>query len=153
MKTNEFEFAIVFYPQHNFYWATFGGDLSLRDLAQAHQKLLSQPNFDPSFDELLDFSNASIKQLGKKEIGEIRRYMQGKTDLHHNRSVIVVNSQLEFGLGRMMGALMDQDVPVDRWICYSVEEALEWLRPTFANDLLAEHVKAQQVSRTSRDQV
>jgi hypothetical protein len=69
----------------------------------------------------------------------IRRFMVEQPDRHHCKSAIVVSSQLEYGLGRMMGATLDMDAPVDRLVCYSVREALDWLRPGEVDELLAEH--------------
>ena len=104
--------------------------------------LTSNPDYIPGIDELLDFTHTSIKQMRKADIGEIRKYLEARPGRQNNKSVIVVNTALEYGLGRMMGALMDRDVPVDRWICYSLEEALDWLRPGEAGDLLSVHQNA-----------
>lgn len=90
-------------------------------------------------DELLDFTNASIKNLTTEEIERIRFALVNRPERHNSRSVMVVNSQVEYGLGRMFGSYMEPDVPVDRYICYSIEDALEWLRPGQTDALKKEH--------------
>ena len=65
--------------------------------------------------------------------------MKQQPDRQECMSAIVVGSQLDFGIGRMMGAQLDRDIPVDRAMFYAIEDALEWLRPGQASQLIEAH--------------
>jgi hypothetical protein len=127
---------------HDFFWVTFTGEVSMGRLVKAHDAFTSHPEYGPGIDELLDFTASSIAQMTTKDIELIRQYMVGKPDRHNSKSVIVVNTQMEFGLGRMMGGSIALDVPVERWICYSLRDALDWLRPGHTDELLKSHMKS-----------
>ena len=125
---------------HDFFWITFTGEVSIGRLGKAHDAFTSHPEYVPGIDELLDFTTGSIAQMTLKDIELIRQYMVGKPDRHNSKSVIVVNTQVEFGLGRMMGGSIALDVPVERWICYSLRDALDWLRPGHTDELLKSYL-------------
>ena len=76
----------------------------------------------------------------------IRNYLREIPIRHHCRSVMVISSELEFGLGRMLDGMLSQEVPVDRGIFISVPEALEWLCPGQSKELMNLH--EQFVSRS-----
>ena len=86
-------------------------------------------------DELLDFRATSVSDLTQKEIDMVRLFMREQPSRHNSRSAVLVGSQLEFGLMRMMGANLDVEVPMSRGVFYSVDEALDWLRPGEADDV------------------
>lgn len=137
-----FNYTMVPLVSHGFFWVTFTGEVGIGRLAQAHDAFTSHPDYDPGIDELLDFTDTSIGQMTKNEIEMIRQYMVGRPSRHNSKSVIVVKTQLEYGLSRMMSALLDRDVPMDRRVFYSVREALDWLRPGQVDELLAAHDEA-----------
>ena len=137
MAEDNFNYTMVPLKSHGFFWVTFTGEVGVGRLARAHDAFTSHPDYAPGIDELLDFTDTSIKQMTKKEIELIRRYMATQSSRHHSKSVIVVNTQLEYGLGRMMNPLLDRDVPMDRHMSYSLREALDWLRPGQVDELLA----------------
>jgi hypothetical protein len=126
---------------HDFFWITFTGEVSLGRLVQAHEAFTSHPEYKPGIDELLDFTASSIAQMTTEDVELIRQYMVGQPGRHDSRSVIVVNTQMEFGLGRLMGGSIALDVPVERWVCYSLGDALDWLRPGHSDELLGTHLK------------
>ncbi len=127
---------------HGFFWLTFVGEVSLGKLARAHEAYMTHPDFEPGIDELLDFSNASIRNISKRDIELIWEFMKERTDLHTAKSVYVVNTQLEYGLGRMLGGYLGVQAPSERGIFYSIEEALEWLRPEQGEEILAAYEAA-----------
>ena len=142
MPENDFKYTMIPFTEDGFFWVTFFGEISLGRLAKAHNALTSHAEYVPGIDELLDFSQTSVGQITRQDIDQIRAYMETQPDRHHNKSVIVVNTELEYGLGRMMGAWLDRDVPVERQIVYSVREALDWLRPGKAAELEKAHQQA-----------
>jgi len=126
---------------HDFFWITFMGEVNLDRLVMAHDAFTSHTEYKPGIDELLDFTATSIAQITITDIELIRQYMVGQPGRHNSKSVIVVNTQVEFGLGRMMGGSIALDVPVERWICYSLRDALDWLRPGHTDELLKAQLK------------
>jgi hypothetical protein len=106
-------------------------------LARAYGALRNHPAYVPGIDELVDFTKTSVKDLSQSEIELIREYMVAAPEQHGCKSAIIVNTKVEYGLTRMMGLTLDTDVPADRFVCYSVREALEWLRPGRADELMA----------------
>lgn len=138
------------FKDEGFFWITFTGDMSLGRLAKAHASFTDHPDYTPGVDELLDFSQTSIKHMKKAEIDMIKQYVMERPEGHHNKSVLVVGTDAEYGLARMMGALLDEAAPVDRKVCYEVRDALEWLRPGKANELLRVFA-ARQASAPSAD--
>jgi hypothetical protein len=142
MSEDNFKYTMIPIMRHDFFWITFTGEVNISRLFEAHDAFTSHPEYRPGIDELLDFTASSIAQMTKKEIELIREYMIGQPGRHNSKSVIVVNTQVEFGLGRMMGGSIAVDVPVERWICYSLRDALEWLRPGHTDELLDAHLKA-----------
>ena len=148
MGDNDFSYTMVPFKSSGFFWVTFTGRVSLGRLGRAHEAFTSHPDYGPGIDELLDFSNSSIKRMTKPEIEMVRQFMVQRPDRHHCMSVMVVNSEVEYGLGRMMGGLIDHDAPVERRMAYSVREALDWLRPGQADELIAQHQQALESDST-----
>lgn len=138
MTVEKFSFSFVPMPEDGFFWITFRGELGLGRPAKAHAEFTSHPDYTPGIDELLDFRETTIKDITRNDIDQIRLYVRDRTDRHHCKSVIVVNTELEYGLGRILGGRLSAEAPVDRGLAYSIEEALEWLRPSEGARLLAE---------------
>jgi hypothetical protein len=139
MSDNNFTYTMVPLKEQGFFWVTFTGQISMDNLGRAHRDFTHHPDYAPHIDELLDFRNASIGQLTKSEIEIIRQTMRQLPDRHDSKSAIVVSSQLDYGIGRIMGAQLDRDIPVERAMFYSIEEALEWLHPGQASELIEAH--------------
>ena len=125
---------MVPFKEQGFFWVTFTGQISMDNLGRAHRDFTHHPDYTPHIDELLDFRNASIGQLTKNEIEIIRQTMKQLPDRHESKSAIVVSSQLDFGIGRIMGAQLDRDIPVDRAMFYSMEEDLTRLRSFYEGE-------------------
>ncbi len=137
MSEAPFSCQIVPFLDYDFFWITFSGPIGIGRLAKAHKQFLEHPQFKPGIGELLDFSATSIEQVNRADINQIRLYMKDQTDRLCARSVLVVNTQLEFGLMRMMDGMLASEAPVDRALFYSLPEALEWLHPGKSEELLA----------------
>jgi len=128
-KDQNFAYTMTWLKPQGLVWGTFHGDVTMANIAETYAAYQQHPNSGPEIDELLDFSDASVATIRAKEFEIIRAFMSSQSDRHHTRSAIVVNTKLEYGLSRMMGGLMSKDVPVDRGVFYSADDALEWLRP------------------------
>ena len=146
MAQPKFDFQMVPFVDHGFFWITFSGEIGIGRLAKAHQAFTDHPDYRAGINELLDFSETSIEQITRQNIEMIRTYMRERTTRHHCRSAMVISSELEFGLGRMLGGMLSQEAPVDRGIFYSVAQALEWLYPGQSEELM--HLHDQITSRS-----
>ena len=138
MTAEKFSFSMTPMPEEGYFWITFRGELGLGRLAKAHAEFTSHPDYTPGIDELLDFRETTLRDITRHDIEQIRLFVRDRTDRHHCKSVIVVNTELEYGLGRMLGGRLSAEAPVERGLAYSIEEALEWLRPGESARLLAE---------------
>jgi len=73
--------------------------------ALEHQKQLQKdPDFEPSFSQLLDFTNVTDVELSSEEI---RRLAQKTIFSANSRRAFLVNSDLKFGLARMFAELRE----------------------------------------------
>lgn len=132
----------------NLFWVTFYGRFTMKEIAGAHDEFTRHEKFVPGIDELLDFSNSSLVELNQKTMDMIRTFMKDQTDRHDSRSAIVVNTELEYGLSRMLGANLDKDAPVDRGVFYNAEDALAWLRPGATEEIMRRYNEAIDSNKT-----
>ena len=139
MAQAKFHTRMIPFTDHGFFWITFFGELRIGRLAQAHQEFTDHSDYRLCINELVDFSQTSIEQIARQNIEVIRNYMRERVIRHHCRSATVISSELEFGLGRMMGGMLSQEAPIDRGIFYSVPETLEWLCPGQSEELVRLH--------------
>ena len=131
----ELRFTFRPQPSYGFFWVEFEGDFDMQRLGLAYGEFISHPDYYPGIDELLDFSNTTLRHTSAEDARQIRRYVVEKPESLSDRCVWVVNTQLEYGLGRMITGLLGKDVHIDRQICFSIADALEWLRPGQAEQL------------------
>ncbi len=143
--TEPFTASLVPFEAEDFLWVTFKGEMSLSRLTRAHEAFMAHPTFHPGIDELLDFSQTTLRHTSAEDAKLIRQYVIAKPESLANKSVWVVNTQLEYGLGRMIAGMLGKDVHIERQICFSNSDALEWLRPGKAASLLADFQKAEPI--------
>lgn len=136
MTPEPFSAHITFLEAENLARCVFRGELTMDALAGAYRVYREQPGFSSELDEMLDFRAASFARMGRVEFEQIRDYLRPRGALHNRRSAWVVADRVAFGLGRMMGSMMELEVPVERDVHESVEAALEWLRPGQSTRLL-----------------
>ena len=134
-----FNASLVPFPEDDFLWVTFSGELSLGRLTRAHQAYMAHPEFRAGIDELLDFTQSTLEHTSPDDLRFIRRYVIDNPQSDARKAALVVNTTLEYGLGRMLTGLIGKSHDVDRKICFSAGEALQWLRPDRADDLLKIH--------------
>jgi hypothetical protein len=145
---NGFHFTMVPITGHNLFWVTFYGRFTIKEISCAHDEFTRHEEFVQGIDELLDFSSSSLVKLNQKTMDIIRTFMKEQTDRHDSRSAIVVNTELEYGLSRMLGANLDRDAPVDRGVFYNIEDALAWLRPGETEEIMSRYKEAIDSNKT-----
>ncbi|MEM1434950.1 MAG: hypothetical protein AAGG11_12895 [Pseudomonadota bacterium] len=139
MDVQKLQCTLVPLTDAKLFWVTFSGPLSLGRLTRAHQLYLRHPAYVSGMDELLDFSGTSLSSLKKPQLDLLRQYMLAQPEIVLGRTAMVVNTELEYGIGRMVSAMVEFDVPLQRFVSRSVADALEWLRPGEGDQLTALH--------------
>ncbi len=96
-----------------------------KEYALSHQdRLLADPDFDPSFSQLLDFTHVAKIDLtaADVELLAVRNIFSPES-----RRAILVPNDLAFGFGRMYEILREAAGERGIRIFRSLEEALEWV--------------------------
>jgi hypothetical protein len=84
--------------EHRLVMSTISGVFTLADGLAHQEKLVKDPDFDPSFSQLIDFTQVTKLELGTEEV---RRLAQRSIFSADARRTILVNSDFAFGLARM----------------------------------------------------
>ena len=143
MAEKELRFTFRPQPSYGFFWVEFEGDFDMQRLGLAYGEFISHPDYYPGIDELLDFSKSTLEELTVEDIARLKAFTEARPELRNNKSVIVVNSALEYQLAETLKVHMQKTIPVDRHICFSVREAIEWLRPEQADEINAKLLRSQ----------
>ena len=100
------------------------GVLTGRDIATRLQKLREDPDFDSSYDELIDLLNVIEFAASPAEIRSVSEY-----DLFDDKSrrAIVAEKDVSFGMARMYEALRDAK-PDQIEVFRDMAKARRWLR-------------------------
>jgi hypothetical protein len=98
------------------------GDVGFDDIRDHQNRLVADPDFDRTFDQLLDATRVARFELSADQA----RILASRPIVSGNsRRAIVANQPHIFGLGRMMEVYHESLAPVQ--VFYSMEEALNWL--------------------------
>ena len=91
----------------------------------AHQeKLLKDPDFDPSLAQLLDCTRLTLSGFAANDL---RRLAERSIFSAQSRRAIVVSSNLVYGFGRMFEMLRDSAGENGIHIFRDLDEAVDWL--------------------------
>jgi hypothetical protein len=111
---------------HNLVMTTASGVFNLTDGLAHQDQILKDPDFDPSYGQLLNFTNATRVDLSAEDV---RRLAERRVFWQCARRAILVGDDLGFGFARMFQMLResagDQSIRVFR----SLDDALEWILP------------------------
>ena len=100
--------------------------------AVAHmEKLSKDPDFDPSYSQIADFTQVTEFDISAKEIRELAQKSIFSPDSHR---ALIAPSDLGYGLGRMFEMLRENQGEMGIRVFRSLEEALDWV---FSKDLSA----------------
>ena len=102
---------------------TISGVFTLADGLAHQEKLLKDPDFDPSFSQLIDFTQVTKLELGTEEV---RRLAQRSIFSCDARRAILVGSDLAFGLARMF-LIFRESLGEKGVLFHSLDEALYWV--------------------------
>jgi hypothetical protein len=115
--------------------STAYGVFTLAD-AQEHQKQLqNDPDFDPSFSQLADFTQITKVDLAADEV---RLLAQRSIFSPQSRRAFVVKGDLAFGLARLFEILRETKGEQGVGVFRNLDDALEWVlaeRPSTQADV------------------
>ena len=115
--------------------ALFTGVIQDSDLLQAYETLLAQPDYDPTYNDLVDLRAVTRFEVSASGMrGVIAMYAPVDRLDVPTKLAIVAASDVTFGMSRMYEVLRGDDVPEQIRVFRSYEEAVAWLsegtRPT-----------------------
>ena len=108
--------------------STYSGALTIADALGHQEKLPKDPDFDPSFSQLLDVTHVTDVQLTAEDVRTLARTSVFSPD---SRRAILVDSDLKFGLARMFEVLRDTMGEKGIRVFRNLDDALDWI---FAKD-------------------
>ena len=104
--------------------STISGVFMLADGLSHQEKLLKDPDFAPSFSQLLDCTHVTKIELVPEDV---RRLAQRAIFSSNSRRAILVSSDLAFGLARMFVIFRESLGEKGVRVFHDLEEALYWV--------------------------
>ena len=104
--------------------STGSGMLTMADVLAHQEKLQHDPDFDPAFSQLLDFSHVTKLQLTSDNI---RQIAQNSIFSPASRRAILVNNDTAYGLARMFAILRESSGDTGIEVFRILDEALDWV--------------------------
>ena len=102
------------------------GAVHLADALAHQESLRDNPDFDPTFSQLMDYTQLTEYNLGLDDMVKIA---QRRVFAPGSRRAIVVRDDLSYGLGRMFEMLRENAGEFGIRVFRDREEALNWLLP------------------------
>jgi hypothetical protein len=107
--------------------STAYGVFNLADALEHQKQLQSDPDFDPSFSQLADFTQATKIDL---TADEVRLLAQKSIFSPESRRAFVVKGDLAFGLARLFEILRETMGEQGIGVFRNLDDALEWVLAT-----------------------
>ncbi len=104
--------------------STASGVLAMADVLAHRERLFNDPDYDPNFSQLMDFTPVTQFCI---EPGEIRSLAQTMVFSADSRRAIVAPSDLLFGFARMYEILRDSAGETGIRVFRDRDEALDWV--------------------------
>jgi hypothetical protein len=106
------------------------GVLTRQDLLGHQERLLNDPDFDPDFAQLLDFTHVTKVDIAPEDV----RLAARKSVFSLTRRALLVKHDLQFGLARMFEIHREFEGEKGIQVFRNIDEALHWI---FAKDRVA----------------
>jgi len=108
---------------------TVWGVFTFADAVSHQRKLAEDPDFDPSFSQIADFTQATQFDV---TADDVHRFAQSSIFSPVSRRAILMPNEAAFGLGRMYEILRGLEGEKGIRVFRTLEEALEWVFPKSA---------------------
>lgn len=110
--------------ERRFVLTTVSGVVSLADGLAHQENLLRDPDFDPSFSQLMDYTHVSKFEIG----GEgVRALAQRSIFSPDSRRAMLVNGDVAFGLARMFEGFRESLGEHGIRVFRNLDDALDWV--------------------------
>ena len=100
------------------------GSITYADLLGHQNRLLKDPDFDPSFSQIWDFTRMTALKLEPHEVRNLAQRSIFSPESH--RAVAAVND-LEYGFARMFGIMRENEGETGIRVFRSLDEAIDWV--------------------------
>ncbi len=104
--------------------STGSGTFTMADALSHQQKLYSDPDFDPTFSQLVDFSHVTKIELNTEDVSVLAR---DHTFSSGSRRAILVTSDLAFTLANMFEAQYRNAGETGIRVFRELDQALDWV--------------------------
>jgi hypothetical protein len=102
------------------------GIFTLHDALRHQDRLANDPDFDPKFSQLIDFTHAMTVELNAEDI---RRISERQVFWSCARRAILVSDDLGFGFARMFEMLREEAGEKGIRVFHTLDDALDWIVP------------------------
>lgn len=102
------------------------GNFTLKDIINAIDAAVSDPDFRPGLDVLSDH-RAIGEPATTQQMESMAAYLEGLPALASAKWAMVVSKTASYGMMRMLSVLV-QNVPIEMQVFWDMEEALKWIR-------------------------
>ena len=102
------------------------GVFTLHDALRHQDRLANDPDFDPKFSQLIDFTHAMTVELNAEDI---RRISERQVFWSCARRAILVSDDLGFGFVRMFEMLREEAGEKGIRVFHTLDDALDWIVP------------------------
>jgi pheromone shutdown protein TraB len=103
---------------------TAWGSLSFTDAFAHKDKLLNDPDFDPTYSQIADFTQITELALSNDEL---RVFAEFKVFSPQSRRAFITPRDLEYGMARMFATLRELRGEEGIGVFRTLEEALDWV--------------------------
>ena len=103
--------------------STGSGVLTLADSLSHQERLLKDADFDPSFSQLLDFTQVTDVELSSEEIHRLARTTVFSSN---SRRAFLVDTDLKFGLARLFAIMRESFGEKGIRVFRNFDDALDW---------------------------
>lgn len=100
------------------------GMLTAADLMGHQERILKDPEFDPTYSQLLDFSGITGIEITSEDV---RRLAQKNVFSSDSRRAFVVQDDLQYGLARMFEIHRDIAGETGIRVFRTLDEAMNWI--------------------------
>ena len=110
------------------------GVLTKEDILGHQERLSKDPDFDPSFSQLQDYTHVSKLDVTPEDV---RLFARKNIFSSHSRRAMVVKDDLQFGLARMFEIHRDFAGESGIRVFRNLDEALDWVFSASAGSTLS----------------
>ena len=100
------------------------GVLTKEDILGHMDRLSKDPDFDPNFSQVSDFTQITVLEIGPEDV---RQLAQRNVFSPRSRRAFVVKDDLQFGLARMFEIHRDLSGETGIRVFRTFDEAMDWI--------------------------